>query len=377
MITEEFKQLYQKYLDNDLSKEELSKFLEILQSGQHDVEMNTMMDSTWKQMFDTAAATSQAKIISLKRTWYRISAAAIIILMLGAGTYFLFFNRAKQAEITKTVLTPDIKAPETNRAMITLGNGQKIYLDSVPNGTLANEGSVRLIKSTDGKVIYDVSKVVTNNTPLTYNTLSNPRGSKVIDMTLSDGTQVWLNAGSSVTYPIAFTGNERKVTITGEAYFEVAHEKSKPFLVSKGDMQVEVLGTHFNVNAYDDESEINVTLLEGSVKVYNNKGAVTIKPGEQVQITINQQPVINKQTDLEEVMGWKNGKFFFTSADIKTIMRQVARWYDVEVIYEERTPDQLFGGEVPRNSNLSQMMKILEYSGVHYDINGKKIIIKK
>jgi len=377
MITEEFKQLYQKYLDNDLSKEELSKFLEILQSGQHDVEMITMMDSTWKQMFDTAAATSQAKIISLKRTWYRISAAAIIILMLGAGTYFLFFNRAKQAEITKTVLTPDIKAPETNRAMITLGNGQKIYLDSVPNGTLANEGSVRLIKSTDGKVIYDVSKVVTNNTPLTYNTLSNPRGSKVIDMTLSDGTQVWLNAGSSVTYPIAFTGNERKVTITGEAYFEVAHEKSKPFLVSKGDMQVEVLGTHFNVNAYDDESEINVTLLEGSVKVYNNKGAVTIKPGEQVQITINQQPVINKQTDLEEVMGWKNGKFFFTSADIKTIMRQVARWYDVEVIYEERTPDQLFGGEVPRNSNLSQMMKILEYSGVHYDINGKKIIIKK
>lgn len=300
-------------------------------------------------------------------------AAACVILALGIGGYFSVLNKGgKQAEIVKPRVHNDVKAPETNRAMITLANGQKIYLDSVATGRLVQQSGVEIVKLADGKIAYKGS-----STELIYNTLTNQRGSKVIDMTLADGSRVWLNAGSSLTYPVAFNGNERKVSITGEAYFEVMHDAAKPFVVSKGETDVRVLGTHFNVNAYDDDREIKVTLLEGSVKVLRpsqNGKAVILKPGQQAQVS--SEIKIASNIDIEEVMAWKNGKFQFgEAADISTIMRQVSRWYDVDIEYKGVVQGHI-GGTISREVNVSQVFRMLEMTGVvTFQMDGKKVIV--
>ena len=271
-----------------------------------------------------------------------------------------------------------MKAPETNKAMITLANGQKVYLDSAVNGTLAMQGNVKLVKLANGQIAYQTASGETIN-EIKYNTLTNPRGSKVIDMTLADGSQVWLNAGSSVTYPVAFVGNERRVAITGEAYFEVAHNTAMPFKVSKGEMEVTVLGTHFNVNAYDDESDIKVTLLEGSVKVIKGPSTgsglqTVLKPGQQAQVT-NEVKVVN-DADLEQVMAWKNGLFNMKGTDLAALMRQVARWYDVQVSYEGPQQQKSFGGSINRDVDLSDVLKALEQYGIHFRMEKGKVIIQ-
>ena len=297
--------------------------------------------------------------------------AASVILLLGAG-YFLFFNKTvKQTEIVKAPVTNDVKPPEINRAMITLANGQSVYLDSARNGSLAMQGNVKIEKLADGQIAYSGSAK-----EVAYNTLINPRGSNMIDMTLADGSRVWLNAGSSVTYPVAFVGKERKVSVTGEAYFEVAHNREMPFKVSKGETAITVMGTHFNVNAYDDESAIKVTLLEGSVAVSRQASVVKIKPGEQAILRQAQGDIdVAQHVDVEQVMAWKNGYFSFEDSDIKAVMRQLARWYDVEVIYQGGVSNDTYGGRINRNSKASEVLTILERNGVHFKIQGKKIIV--
>ncbi len=326
-------------------------------------------------------------------------AAASMILLLGAGAYFLFFNRAeKPTEIVKTVLPNDVKAPQTNRATVTLANGQKVYLDSAVNGTLAMQGNVKLIKLAKGQIAYQAASGETIN-EIKYNTLTNPRGSKVIDMTFADGSQVWLNAGSSVTYPVAFVGNERRVAITGEAYFEVTPLSPKggqgklPFIVkfntpSGEGGEVIVLGTHFNINAYDDEPDIKVTLLKGSVKVTKGSAGSLLKQGQQAQVFFPNGGAQRSGTkfgegavkvvngvNLEQVMAWKNGYFNFNSVDIRTMMKQLSRWYDVEVRYEGNVPPQHITGEISRNVNASVVLKMLEYAGVHFRIEGSSIVV--
>lgn len=309
-------------------------------------------------------------------TLRRIAVAASILLVIGLGIYFLLFNNGgeKQDEIVKTEPAKDVKAPETNRATIQLSNGNIVYLDSANNGELAVQGNIKLVKQSNGQIAYQTAsgEIVKE---LQYNTLSNPRGSKVIDMTFADGSRVWLNAGSSVTYPIAFVGNERKVTITGEAYFEITHDQSKPFKVSKEETEVTVLGTHFNVNAYDDESAIKVTLLEGSVKVTNDQSSLTIKPNQQA-IVASANVTLNTTADVEAVMAWKNGRFQFTGAGIEEVMRQIARWYDVEVIYEVKPQDVHFRGGISRDVEASKVFKMLESTeAVHFRIEGKKVFV--
>lgn len=319
------------------------------------------------------AATSRNK----RAVWMlrRIAVAASILLVIGFGSYYLFFNNkeVKQEEVVSIASGKEVKAPETNRATITLTDGKTVYLDSVDNGQLAVQGNVKLVKLANGQIVYETtsSEVLTE---IKYNTLSNPRGSKVIDMALADGSHVWLNAGSSVTYPIAFMDNERNVTITGEAYFEVAHDKTKPFRVTKGDMTVEVLGTHFNVNAYDDEEDIKVSLLEGSVKVSGNQHSLIIQPNQQAIVT-NNNVSLNKKADMEEVMAWKNGRFVFSNSDLQAIMRQVMRWYDVEVVYAGNMPQRFFTADLSRQTNLSELLKVLEVSKVHFKIENKKLTV--
>jgi hypothetical protein len=303
---------------------------------------------------------------------WRPVAAAVLIIVLATTAYVLLNGRLeKSGTVTQKMALQDVQAPQINRARIMLANGRTFYLDTAASGTLIQQQQVSLKKNADGQIAY---QGVAQNGSVIYNTLINPRGSKVIDMTLTDGSRVWLNAGSSLTYPIAFTANERQVTVNGEAYFEIAHNPSKPFIVRKGDLQVRVLGTHFNVNAYDDEQDIKITLLEGSVNVAQANENKVLAPGEQaiVDSVIHMLGNVN----IEQVIAWKNGYFMLNKADIRTIMRQVARWYDVDIVYAQGVPKGTFSGEVPRTFNLSEVLKVYEYSGVHFEIEGRKIIVK-
>lgn len=377
---------YQSNACTELELHELEQWYSTLNTGNQLIDTTDAFANEMLLQFRQRLSEQTATIPFYRKRLFRIAAAASILLIIALGVVFVIGNRDKDNVTANrdagSGKQTDVKAPETNRAMITLANGQKVYLDSADNGTLATQGNINVIKTADGKIVYDAVTLsrVEGPTAVAFNTLTNPRGSKVIDMTLADGSRVWLNAGSSVTYPVAFVGKERKVNITGEAYFEVAHNARKPFYVSKGDVSVQVLGTHFNVNAYDDEAEIKVTLLEGSVKVSKGTGSTLIKPGEQASISHPSQKStkIPVQTvDVEQVMAWKNGLFYFDKADIKTIMKEVSRWYDVEVIYSTEVKE-LFRLKTSRNTSVSNIFKILEeIGGVHLEVDGKKIIVKK
>jgi ferric-dicitrate binding protein FerR (iron transport regulator) len=318
----------------------------------------------------------EAKLITMfrRRVGYRITVAAAVLLVIMSAAWLFMELSPKPRTQDQAVLSNDVKAPDVNKAMITLANGQRVYLDSVQNGQLALQGNIKLIKLADGRIVYQTAsgEVIKE---IQYNTLHNPRGSKVIDMALADGSRVWLNAGSSITFPVAFIGKERKVAITGEAYFEVAHDASKPFVVARGETSVQVLGTHFNVNAYEDEEDIKVTLLQGAVKVSNSNQSAVIKPGQQARVVRNAKPEISNDVDLEKVMAWKNGQFNFEDADLPTVLRQLARWYDLEVVYQGAVPERAFGGKMQRDLMLSQVLRILEKMDVKFKLEGKRLLI--
>ena len=305
-----------------------------------------------------------------KMSWIHWAAAAVIILFLGSGYYyFTRQNQPQKAVVFQPKKTNDIAPPVTANAVLTLSNGKKIILDSTGNGVVAMQGKVNVVKLADGEIVYKG-----NSENIEYNTLSNPRGSKVISLVLADGSKVWLNAASTLKYPTAFAGNERKVEVTGEAYFEVTHNAAMPFIVSKGKTDVKVLGTHFNVSAYDDEQSLDVTLLEGSVKVSNGNENVFISPGQQADIR-DSRLTVHSDADIEEVMAWKNGLFSYKGAGVETIMRQVSRWYNVDVIFEKPVTEKFYA-QVSRNTNVSKLLKMLEATkAVHFKINGKTITV--
>jgi ferric-dicitrate binding protein FerR (iron transport regulator) len=254
-----------------------------------------------------------------------------------------------------------------------------VVLDSTNNGAITKQGNVTVIKLDDGQLSYKRSASTTSST-ISYNTVSTPRGGQY-QLVLTDGTKVWLNAASSLRFPTSFIGNDRRVEITGEAYFEVAHDNKKPFFVAVADMNVEVLGTHFNINAYPDERTIKTTLLEGAVKVESQNQSALLVPGEQARLLNapledgNRRLQTINHVDLEQVVAWKNGKFQFNQASVETIMRQVSRWYDVEVVFEGPIPDKRFNGKMYRNVNASQVLSILEEGGIHFRIEGNKVTV--
>lgn len=307
-------------------------------------------------------------------TFRRIAAAAIIVFLAG-GSYLFFKDNSGSQEISgnkSTIPIQDIAAPVTANAVLTLADGSKIVLDSAGNGSLATQGSANIVKLADGRIAYTAN--ANRVSEVQYNTLTVPRGSKVMSLALADGSKVWMNAESSLRYPTTFVGKERKVEITGEAYFEVAKNAAMPFVVKKGDVAVQVLGTHFNVNAYEDEVQMKITLLEGSVNVSNGNNSSLLKPGQQAQVQNGLMNVVN-QVDIEEVMAWKNGLFNFKGDNINTVMRQLARWYDLDVYYEKQVTEKFYV-KMNRNTNVSNVFKILETTGgVHFKIELKKIMV--
>jgi ferric-dicitrate binding protein FerR (iron transport regulator) len=325
-----------------------------------------------KEMRERAEAVPVHRIHFLRTAWFRYSAAIILVLAVGV---YVFNSKGTTDQVTgQTEQAParrDVKPPTSVHAMITLADGSKVILDSVSDGTVVMQGNVHIKKLHDGQIVYTGE----SSNEITYNILNNPAGSKVVQITLSDGTKVWLNSKSSLRYPTAFTGAERLVEVTGETYFEVAANRT-PFHVKKDGMEIKVLGTHFNINAYEEEEKIKVTLLEGSLVVSSPSGSVQLEPHEQSQLNSDDQLLLVKGVDTEGVMAWKNGKFDFgEKTDIGTIMRQLARWYNLELEYKG-TISQHFGGSISRDVNLSQVLKILETTGgVRFEVEGNKVTV--
>ncbi len=320
-----------------------------------------------------------------RRKWI-LPAAAVIIILLSAGAYFMFLSRSHKKETvkTKTELKQDI-APGGNKAVLVLADGSAIVLDSASNGIISHHGDIKVQKLDNGLLAYTINgKRVTEGDKAFYNTISTPRGGQY-QITLSDGTKVWLNAASSIRFPVFFSGIERKVEITGEAYFEVSKNKAMPFKVKAAASEIEVLGTHFNINAYGDEAAIKTTLLEGLVKVSvpvqtGSQSSKFIKPGQQAVINNSSAGSGGKinilnNADTEEAVAWINGRFQFKSADLQSILRQISRWYDVDIEYKGNI-NLHFTGQLPRSINVSKVLEKLVLTGeVHFKIDGKKIIV--
>ena len=380
-------ELFEKLIHRQASKEELAELAFLLQQeGQIDqlsrretslweqIKIdNVQYPVNWENLYAGILKNGNGKVRKMT-AWRKIAVAASIAMVLGLSAYLLFIQvtRDKSSQLYSNTGSKEIDAPSKTKATITLVDGRKVSLDSVSSGILAQQGDVSLIKTADGAVSYQ-SPAGGEQSALQYNTITNPRGSKVVSLKLADGTMVWLNAESSLTYPVKFAKNERKVSITGEAYFEVAHNFDQPFTVNKGETNVQVLGTHFNVNAYDDEANIKVTLFQGAVKVTNGKRASLLKPGQEALIASDIRVV--DHPDLEEVMAWKNGMLQFNGADISVIMRQVSRWYDVQVVYEGSKPTGHYKGKTSRNLSATQMLKVLEFSGIKFRIEDQKIVV--
>jgi ferric-dicitrate binding protein FerR (iron transport regulator) len=354
-------------------------------------EAENAKDAVWKKIEGAITPIIPFPVQHTKKYRY-LAAAVTTAAILTIVAYFWIQNKPRPAKQIVQTTSNDV-SPGGNKAILKLSDGKTIVLDDAQNGLLAEQGAVQIEKQ-EGQLSYSPSATTT---AVLYNTLATPAGGQ-FQLKLPDGTRVWLNASSSITYPTAFVGKERRVTITGEGYFEVAKDAHKPFKVTiqsatgeKRPAEVEVLGTHFNINAYDDEAAVKTTLLEGRVKVVNrqsaigNEKSVVLAPGEQAIASaysprpdgpVGQALTINHSPDLEEVVAWKNGEFLFQSADISTLMRQVARWYDIEISYPDGKPKDKFSGKIGRNVNLSQLLKILEYSEVRFELKGRTLVVK-
>lgn len=307
---------------------------------------------------------------------FRMVAAASVLFVIFFGTYFYVTQPSSKTlvnqsivKINQSIVKKDVIAPSSSKATITLANGQIVELDAIGSGTLvASQGAVNVMKTEDGQIVYrGTSKEIA------YNTLYNPRGSKVISLRLNDGTIVWLNSQSSIRYPVAFVGEDRQVEITGEAYFEVAKNLSKKFIVASNGLNIEVLGTHFNVNSYNDNKNIKVTLLEGSVKIIKGGGTYILKPGQQAQVA-NEIQVFNG-ANIESVMAWKNGFFSFSGTSVEELMNILGRWYNVEIVFNKSIPNRQFGGQIATSANLSQVVKVLNESELKCALLDGKLVI--
>jgi len=310
------------------------------------------------------------KVIPFYRRSFFRAAAAAVLLIATAATVFLLSRSGNKPSLAGTEQAVQL-IPGGNKAILTLADGSTIVLDNAANGSLAQQGNMKILKLDNGQLAYRTGNE--GATGVLYNTVSTPRGGQY-QVVLADGSKVWLNAASSLRFPASFAGAERKVELTGEGYFEVAKNPSKPFKVTvAGKGEVEVLGTHFNINAYEDESNSKVTLLEGSVKVSNSTATRTLVPGQQAQLT-NAIKVVN-DADPEEVLAWKNGKFFFNKTDVQATMRQLARWYDANVTYKNNV-EGFFNGSISRSESITNVLKMLQLTEeVHFSIEGKTIVV--
>lgn len=355
--------LWRKYLGNRASKEELDELFRI-NAFPDDEQQNVAIEQVLAELpdagsldadrqeeilqsiLDVIGSEKKPRVRSLQRVWM---AAASVLLLLTAGLYWLMTLRS-----TDDIVTADIQ-PGTNGALLTLADGKQVLLDTIRDATISLHQGVNA-RVVNGTLVYEQG----SNEEMIFNTVTTPKG-RQYQLTLSDGTKVWLNADSRIHYPASFSGVERTVDIEGEAYFEVAKNKAAPFRVRIGNRaEIEVLGTSFNVNTYTNEDALSTTLLEGAVRVHGSSGAVLLKPGQQAQVPVSGNIKLNDTADIEKVMAWKNGLFAFENASLQEVMQELERWYGVDIIYEEQIPDIKFGGMMSKNLTLAEVLRLLK-----------------
>jgi transmembrane sensor len=401
MEVEDIRLLFHRYLGQTATPEEERQLMEILVDPGYEAVAREAIETLWDQWEEKQLLTGQqsdnlyARIreavnpgpgvvhvnkAAVLRRWQRMAAAAAAVILVTGSICWLLFRTSPMphpAGSDRTLSENDVM-PGSNKAVLTLGNGVSITLDSTANGLLAQQGNATIFKTNSGQLAYNTSGQEPTN--IVYNTLTTPRGGG-FQLVLPDGSKVWLNAASSVHYPSAFKGNNRQVDITGEAYFEIAKDADRPFIVrvssTAGAQElVKVLGTQFNINAYDDEPVVRTTLLEGAVRVEKGTATATLKPGQQASLTDAGKLYVTDNVNVEEAVAWKNGRFYFNSTPLPDVLRQVARWYDVDVKYQEAVSRAVtFSGEIGKDLNLSEVLDGLNDLGVRFKIEGKKLIV--
>lgn len=376
------KDLLLKYADGNMSRQAFNELMVHLKEKENDLYTEAAVDELWNKMGDIEevdreeaykrlVAHKNFKKIKTVRLWTRLTAAVAVLLVLATGIW-LVKSRYEVKDSLANLNQPIL--PGKDRALLTLANGKVIDLTSAVKDKPQRFGNVLISKNKEGNLVYSLAaKEPVVGEAITYNTISTPRGGQ-IQVNLPDGTKVWLNAASSIKIRSTFTySGTREVQLDGEAYFEVAHDRNIPFIVKSKNQVVEVLGTHFNINAYADEMETKTTLLQGSVKVNNTR----LTPGKQA--IINNGNTIVTEANLDMEMAWKNGEFNFEGQDFRTLMRAISRWYDVDVVYEYDVPKNLkIGAQISRNRNLSEILKSLELTReVKFKVEGRRITVIK
>lgn len=380
MTREEYNSLYEKYIAGKCSEDELVE-LENYQDSlilKEQVWDNTIMGDSEeiKQSIQIDLSNSIQEYNRIRkfktRAWQSAAAAVLIII----STSIYYFQESHEQVLVNTE-TPRFKndvAPGNNKAVLTLDDGSKIDLDDAKTGILASESNVDIKKTGEGKLEYTAS--IQDAKIIKYNVLRTPMGGEY-QLVLPDGSKVWLNSGSTLRFPTSFVGSERIVELKGEAYFDITKNSKMPFLVRTNNaMDIKVLGTQFNIMAYDDEKNINTTLIEGSVEVLKGLGKTMLKPGQEAVLNKGSGNIKVSIADLEQAIAWKNGYFIFSNENIESIMRKVSRWYNVDVIYQGNLSNKDFVGTISRNKNVSELLKMLELTGaVHFSIDGRRITV--
>lgn len=378
----DIRDLLKRYANSELTEEEEREFFRLLGHPSSEEEIKAMLvsliedtedfqpDEQRKSRIMAAVFGRQARgrVKDRVRVIERLGVAATIVFLLSAGVLLFWYRSGSEARQHTSALMENDLPPGGNKATLTLADGRQVELDTLSANEPLKQGASAVLNHT-GHLAYTAEA---SSEDIAYNVLTTPRGGQY-QLTLADGSKVWLNAASSIRFPTHFIGKERRVQITGEVYFEVAKNAAMPFKVEAGEMEINVLGTHFNVNAYE---AVKTTLIEGSVVIASEDATLILKPGQQALVITSGKIDLLKNPDLDETMAWKNGLFQFNDADIETVMKQIARWYDVEIIYEGNVTKH-FGGTIPRNMSASNVFKALELTGgVHFKIEGKQIIVK-
>ncbi|MDR6784105.1 transmembrane sensor [Pedobacter africanus] len=372
-MQEDARELLLKYKKGQASTEEkavlenwLHNFNAEADHALSDEHLQAMHQQNW------TAVKQQISIRPSYRLWQKFTVAATIILCVGLAFYF--YPESGNTSTPQHVKTERIIAGGS-KAFLTLSNGKRIALTEADNGNLAEQSGIKITKTASGTLLYQVTaQAGQHNSRPDYNTIETPKGGEY-QLILPDGSKVWLNAASALTFPANFTGlKERRVELSGEAYFEIAKNKNAPFVVKSARQELKVLGTHFNVNAYTNELATTTTLLEGSVKILKpgKTTNIILKPGQEASVDSAEIKVY--ETDAEEAIAWKNGLFVFNEENIRSIMKKISRWYDVEVVFKGNMDNIYFVGNYSRSKNLENLLKNIELTGkVHFKIEGRRI----
>ncbi|SDD56589.1 FecR family protein [Dyadobacter soli] len=384
------------YNSGEATSEQTAELMDIIREGKHDRQLDELLGKLWKEQNDgdtffTKQESDQILNFILTNTheedsgeaeyattsyrwsgWWRWAAAAVI-LVIGFGAYQRFNQEKRKEKVA--VSKPQIKdlPPGGNRALLTLADGSTIILDSAANGLLATQGDTKISKKENGQLVYNAENAGSDQPVNRTNMLATPKGGQY-QLLLPDGSKVWLNALSSIKYPATFPKSERKVEVTGEVFFEVQKDRSRPFKVVFGGTEVEALGTSFNVMAYKGEPETRTTLVEGAVLVTNNGKNQRLKPGQQAAVGTSGN-ITTSPVDVEAAIAWKKGLFYFRDAGIQQVMKSVARWYDVEIRYEGAVPVRQFTGKIPMDVNISELLQMLNYAGVGCAMEDGQVVV--